>query len=341
MYRKEQAVDDKVFKVITQKEATDKSWSRFQQNLNSEWGLAGADTGIHDLNMMIGGWVPGKVTTIAARSGMGKTATTTQMFQAGERITSSRRAEYLFFTWEMAASYLVDRHVCNVVGITNKMLTQGAKLLDTKQMGVIKQAYGTASILPVTYQQISTNIDIVKRVAAEFVKRCMEKSKVEGVYVQPVVVIDYIGMAQFDKQGLRTYGIGDFMTGCKNFANETGAAFCIFAQINRSSDQKELPDRADLSDSQSIENASDNLLLLHRPEYYGQALINRSGEDTIPSEGKAILKAWKGRDLGTSEYITNCDIKYSRFWSEGHNFTQKYWELYEDKNFWIKQFGLK
>jgi replicative DNA helicase len=39
------------------------------------------------------------------------TAITAQMFQAGKRILQGRRAEFLFFTWEMSPDYLVDRHV--------------------------------------------------------------------------------------------------------------------------------------------------------------------------------------------------------------------------------------
>ena len=60
--------------ITEQHEAVLSSYKKFERNQTADWGLAGVDTGHHFLNMITGGWMPGKVTTIAARSGVGKTA---------------------------------------------------------------------------------------------------------------------------------------------------------------------------------------------------------------------------------------------------------------------------
>jgi replicative DNA helicase len=326
--------------LIQQGVAVEDSWNRFQENRQREWGLSGVDTGIHPLNLLIGGWLPRKVTVVGARSGIGKTAMVTPVVSAGSRVINGRRAAFLFCTWEMSASYLVDRHICHSVGITNRFLHQGAKLLGQGKLDAIKSAYKEATKLPVTYQEMSTDINQLSAAIRTFCEEQKEISKIEGVEIQPVVIIDYIQMAQFEGAGLRTYGIGDFMNKSKSLANETGCSFLIFAQIKRSADDKDMPERNDFADSQSIEMASDNLILLHRPEYNGINIIKdpRTGDDT-DSRMKMLIRVLKGRDFGTGDVLINCDIKYYRFWDIDHDsWDYQYWNLYDNKDFWMDHF---
>lgn len=327
--------------LISQTQATHKSWERFSENRKKEWGLHGHDTGIHPLNLMIGGWIPSKVTTVGARSGIGKSSLLTPMFDAAARVLNGRRAEFLVFSWEMESSFLVDRHICHKTGLTLRMLNQGAKLLGEKTMGRVKEAYTQAKSLPVTYHQHSTNIKEVRAVSLDFVKECEKKSEIEGVVVHPVIAIDYIGMAQFEGSGLRTYGIAEFMNGFKQLCNQTGASGLILAQINRGADGKEVPERSDFSDSQSIEMASDNLVLLHRPEYNGiETIPDPEAKVDIDSGGKMLIRVLKGRDYGTGDSLINCDIKTFRFWDRYHEPEFNYWNLYSDKQFWLSHFKL-
>lgn len=326
--------------LISQRDATAKSWGRFLENRSKEWGLAGHDMGIHPFNMRLGGWIPTKVTTIGARSGTGKTAMLCPMFAAGKRVLNGRRAEFLFFTWETESSFLVDRHICYRTGLSLKMLNQGARLLGEQTLGRIKDAYKDASTLPVTYQQHTTNIKEVRALSYQFAEDCKKKEEIEGVKIQPVIVVDYIGLAQFEGAGLRTYGIADFMNGIKQTCNETGASGLILTQISRKADEKEIPDRTDFADSQSIEMASDNLVLLHRPEYNKVSTI--TDPDTgieVDSGNKMLVRVLKGRDYGTGDSLINCDVKYFRFWDISHEFDADYWKMYSDEDFWREHFG--
>lgn len=329
------------YKLTDQHEAVMSSWKKFEKNQTSDWGLSGVDTGHHWLNMITGGWLPGKVTTIAARSSIGKTATVTQMLNSGSRVLQGRRPEYLLFTWEMSPDYLVDRHVSMEVGLTIRQLTQGARLLSDSTIESVKKAYKSADKLPIQYQQMSLNINEVVSITQKFAKKCNEKSEVEGIVVQPVVIIDFIGMAQFDKSGPRTYGISEFIYGCKQAATQTGASFCIFSQINRTSDMKDKPSRSDISDSQSIEQASDNLIILHRPEHHKIPTMRdpHTGQE-MSSEGKMLVLVEKCRDSDMKDEVINCDVGFNRFWSEGMKWDEPYWLLYESGEFWIEHFGL-
>lgn len=291
--------------------------------------------------MMIGGLQGSYLTTIAARSGMGKTALTVQMFEKGSRNVGGKRAEFLFCTWEMHPSYLIDRHIAYNTGLTLRRLGQGAKLLTPQEKEMVRKAYATVSNLHVNYQYMSLSISDLQSVFYDFVKKCREIGKVEGNEVLPVVVIDYIGLAIFENAGLRTYGIGDFLRSCKQMANNEGASFVVFAQINRGADDKDIPSKNELSDSQSIENTSDNLILLHRPEYNGKPTLYDPDLDMeVSSEGKTVFRVWKSRQYGTGDVVARCDIPRFRFWSQQHTWDYDYSELYSKEEFWKEKFNL-
>lgn len=327
--------------LVPQAAAVRGSWDRLQKNRTREWGLYGHDIGINSLNLAIGGLIPRRVTTIGARSGTGKTAIITSIADASARVLNGRRAELLILTWELDPSLLIDRTICMKSGLTLKELNQGAKLLNNKTIENVKATYSEAAKLPVVYQLNSTNIGVVRTLCKEFVAKCKEKEAVEGVEVLPVLIIDYLNMAQFEGTGLRTYGIGDFMNGVKQLCNELAMAGILFAQINRSTDKESrIPDRSDFSDSSAIENASDNLIVLYRPEYHGiDTIIDPENKVEISSEKKMLIRVLKGRDYGTGDFLINCDIKYFRFWDINHDHKFKYWEQYSKKSFWMEHFG--
>lgn len=329
--------------LISQNKALIESWDRLQFNRTREWDLYGYDMGIHPINMAIGGIIPTKVTVIGARSGTGKTGITAQMFEASlRRKPDSGRVEFLFFTWELDPSIVIDRGICLRTGLTIRQLNQGAKLLGEKTMASVKSAYEVLSKYPVVYQPHSINIAEVVKISQEFIDRCKEKSVVEGNHIHPVIVIDYLNMAQFDNEGLRTYGIASFMNGLKQFCNLSKASAIVLAQLNRDTDkQNKLPDRADFSDSGAIENAADNLIALYRPEHHGVAtVLNPDTGTEIDSRNKMLVRVLKGRDYGTGDFLINCDIKYFRFWDLNQDWGYQYYEDYKDPNFWKQEFGL-
>lgn len=324
--------------LVSQYEATKQAWSRHKRSRDLPPGLYGHDTGIHRLNLAIGGWLPDKLTTIGGRSGMGKTALVVPMFLAGARVLNDRRCEFLFFSWEMGPNYIVDRIVCSLTGLPLHYLGQGARYLDTSYKQIIERAYREAAKLPVTYQVMTTDIDAVKAYGYEFLELCAEKSKVEGVQVHPVIVIDYVGIARFENFKPRTYDIGDFMNGLKQFCNESGASAVVFAQIGRKADEKGAPERADFADSQSIEMASDNLIAIYRPEYFNEAVIyDPVTKEELPSTNKMLVRVLKSRDYGPQDFVINADLSVCRFYDLQHGPEFKYWELYQDEAFWREQ----
>lgn len=323
----------------SQKIAATTSMIKIEENRNREWGLFGRDTGIHDLNLATGGILPTEVITIAGRSGHGKTACLTPLAWASER-DKDVLSEFCMFSWEMAAYKLVDRMVTYKTGLTNRDLMMGARLLSEKSMDGIKSIIERAKGIRIAYQEKSIGAEEVCAIFEKFCEDCKRKEDEDGKKRHPIGIIDYIGLADLDASGIRTYGIGDFYKMVKQICNKTGGSFVILAQINRGSDNKDFPDRGDLSDSQAIENSSDVLGIIHRPEYLGNSLMKdpKTGEE-ISSRGKALFRVQKGRSFGVGDFAVSCDISKYRFWSLDHEFDYNYWELYSQENFWKKHFG--
>jgi len=320
--------------LVSQKDAVDQSILEYEESIKDGPSLKGADMGVHDMNMMLGGHIRGKLTSIAGRSGHGKTALTIPMFKASERVVSGRIPAFIFFTWEMAGREVVGRYVSSSTGLSWRNIFQTPWTLSDIEKTLIRGSYNKAKTLPIVYQEMSTNIAEVWDHCGYFSEVCLKKSQETGIEHVPVAVIDYIGMAKFDgSKDLRTYRIADFMNGAKSMSKELRQHTIALAQINRAADDKAIPDRADLSDSQSIEQASDNLIIMHRPEYVGKPSINVGGEE-MSSTDKIIFRYLKGRNTGTGDRILNCEARHSRFWDMNHEYGFEYWKMYEDINFW-------
>jgi replicative DNA helicase len=111
----------------------------------------------------------------------------------------------------------------------------------------------------------------------------------------------------------------------------------ILAQLNRSSDNKELPEVSDISDSSSIENNSDVIILGHRPEKLRKELVKdpETGND-VPSNNRILWLYEKNRGGKTPHILGRCDVAYNRFWNSSHTWDHNYIEDYKDPNFWKK-----
>lgn len=325
--------------IIPQKRAVELSMKEFNEVSSSEPKLTGADTGIHDINMAIGGHIRKKLTTIAGRSGHGKTASVIPMFKASERVVGGKKPAFLFLTWEMAAEEVVSRYVCHEVGLSWRTIYQMPWLLTEEQKSDVREAYKRANELPILYQEMSTSFSHIREMSNWFGESCLKLEKRDGVEIVPVMVIDYIGMAKFEGPNeLRTYKISELMNNLKGLSKANDQHTIALAQINRSADDKDMPSRNDLSDSQGIEQASDNLFILHRPEYQGVPSIDLNGEK-ITSKDKIMFRLLKGRSVGIGDIVMNCEARHSRFWSLDHTHDFEYWKMYDDPKFWKNYFN--
>ena len=333
---------DKLDKLTSQDFAATSSWINFQENVQREWGLAGVDTGIHPLNLAIGGLMPKEVIIIAARSGVGKSAVMIPILKASTEWTDVK-PEYITFSWEMDPTSLVSRMISFDTGLTSRDLIIGARLLEEDDISKVKKSIEDSKKVSTSYHLKSTNITEVEAIFEQFAEKCKNMTSEDGIKRQPIALIDYIGLADLEGDGgIRTYAINTFLAAVKQCANRHNGTFVILAQISRGADKKEMPDRADLADSQSIESNADVLCILHRPQYQGVMTMHdpQSG-DEISSKNKMLFRVLKCRQFGPSEFITSCDIARNRFWDMDLGVDYNYKELYKDESFWRQHFGFE
>lgn len=325
--------------VQTQRESVKQATDRFTNDLDRELQLYGTDTGHHELNLIINGWVPGKITSYALRPSQGKTLSVVQMMKSAGVVHNNKRSQLLFLTWEMSAKDLVNRCVSHETGLTATQLKY-PKLLTPQQRSAVSTAYKNAQSFPVEYHQMPTNVSGVIPILEEFCQRTRERSEIEGRFIQPVMALDFISMLKGGSATNRTYQIGEFTQTLKNTAEKEGLACFLLQQLNRSADNKDVPDITDISDSQAIEQNSDTVIIGHRPEQLNRLeIVDPSTGTTMPSKGKMLWRVMKNREGSCGDIILNIDAARNRMWSEGMEWNTPYQHLYNDEQFWKNRFS--
>lgn len=325
--------------LITQKEALREAYEKHTTDLERPAGLCGLETGLYDLDLAIGGWVPGKITTLAGKSKHGKSALVTQIIRAGSRPHLKKRGYYVFFSWEQSVTDNIERYVCHEIGITLSQYRY-AKVLPEAVKDQILRAYSTAKDFKVKYHQTATDIDTVLRIVQEELKVMRGLEIAEGAQYQMIVVVDYVSMAKGRaKSYSKSNDIGDFMQTFKQFANVNKVSGVFLAQILRTAEGE--PNLSHILDSANYENNSDNAVILYRPEAdLIREIRDPWSDQMVESRDRFMLRVLKARDGRAEDILAHCDIKYFRFWHRAHQWGYDYSKLYEEEEFWKRQYGV-
>ena len=264
-------------------------------------------TGFPSLDRILGGFAQGGFYVMAARPGVGKSALGIAL---ADMMARSRRV--LYVSLEMTEAELNARRVAAVSDIT---CTFG-KLLFGKtteeQDASIVNACGKLYAHKLQISAVSTltvpELELQARnVGAE------------------VVIVDYLGLLSAEDKRLSEYDRVTRISGdLKRLAKRLGCVVLALCQLNRESvsapGQDTRPRLSQLRSSGAIEQDSDGVLLLHRPEY---------GKTETPREASApqrffvdVAKNRHGR-TGTAELAWYAPV--NRFEDYGGKWTVKSW----------------
>lgn len=264
-------------------------------------------TGFPSLDRILGGFAQGGFYVMAARPGVGKSALGIAL---ADMMARDRRV--LYVSLEMTEAELNARRVAAVSDIT---CTFG-KLLFGKtteeQDAAIANACGKLYAHKLQISAVSTltvpELELQARnVGAE------------------VVIVDYLGLLSAEDKRLSEYDRVTQISGdLKRLAKRLGCVVLALCQLNRESvsapGQDARPRLSQLRSSGAIEQDSDGVLLLHRPEY---------GRTETPREASApqqffvdVAKNRHGR-TGTAELA--CYAPVNRFEDYGGKWTVKSW----------------
>jgi|SRR5665647_158248 len=204
--------------------------------------------GIPKLDKYTGGLHEGEFTVIAARPSIGKTALAMQV----AHYIATRGERVMFFPLEMTGSQIMERIVCGETNVPHESL-KTPKLITDEQMALINNFFEN-------YGKYNKD----KLIVIEKVSKLSDIRKNIEKYKPRAVFIDQLSQLKENRKFNSMREQFSYMTNTlKAMALELNIPIVLMAQINRDA-QNCVPTLANLKESGSIEEDSDNVIMLHQ-----------------------------------------------------------------------------
>ena len=221
--------------------------------------VAGLPTGFPPLDHHLGGLCPGRLIVFAARPAMGKTALVMNILET----VATAGAPCLIFSREMAATELALRSLSGKSRIPATIL-QTVRHLTSHDLPRIESAAEHLSPLPIWIEDSSDpSIGSLERIARQYTRKHQIKC----------VAVDYLQLldASDNKRGrTRQEIVAEVSMRLKFLAKQLQVPVVALSQLNRGVEDREdkRPRLSDIRESGAIEQDADQIVMLHRPEYY-------------------------------------------------------------------------
>ena len=291
---------EKVYSCTLKKELKiDDIYDDYLMNLYNDQSQLGIKSGLTKIDEALGNFRKGRLITVFARSGVGKSIFTTQL--AKDMALSGHNV--IYGSSEMSRNEVIDRMAANHLRIScekfnNKRLSKEEKDRVTEFCGELlnKQLY------------ISNETDIDKLINE--VKVYKLRNKLD------IVFIDYINKyVDIDSNAKLTEVLGKITSKCKNLATEEDICVVVVAQANRTVDRNngevyEMITEADIQDSARIEQDSDQIIGLYRQKLFDEKIYR----EKMFREGK--LK-YDSKDAKENPNCINISILKNRHGTRG------------------------
>jgi len=260
----------------------------------SQGGISrGVPTGFTDLDELTNGLHPGQMIVVAARPGMGKSTLGLDFMRS---CSIKHSLPSIVFSLEMSKSEIVMRLLSAEAKIKLADMRSGRMSDDdwtrlARRMSEISEA-------PL-YIDDSPNLTMMEIRAKA--RRLKQKADLR------LIVIDYLQlMTSGKKVESRQQEVSEFSRQIKLLAKELEVPVVAMSQLNRGPEQRtdKKPMLADLRESGSIEQDSDMVILLHRPDAF---------ESDDPRGGEADLIIAKHRAGPTRTVTVAHQLHLSRF----------------------------
>lgn len=278
------------------------SIKRIQNASANKDGLTGVASGFYRLDVITSGWQSSDLTIIAGRPAMGKTAFALSMVV---KMSVEQKVPVAFFSLEMSNIQLVDRLlsiVCDIEGskIRNGQLTPDEwERLDCRVNKILDSPL---------YVDDTPNLS-----AFDFRTKARRLVREQGVRI---IIIDYLQLMNANGTSFRSRQeeVSIISRSLKAIAKELDIPILALSQLNRSVENREglegkRPQLSNLRESGAIEQDADNVLFVHRPEYY-HIYTDDKGRDL---HGLAQIIIAKHRKGATGDVLLRFRGEYTRF----------------------------
>jgi replicative DNA helicase len=268
----------------------------------------GVPSGFQGIDRLFGGWQNSDFIVIAGRPAMGKTAMLLAIFYSAAKAGKP----VLFFSLEMSKEQLVTRLFCMEKEVSYDLIR------DTKLNPWQEQQLEDFCR---DFENIPFYIEDTPSISAQYV------SDVTAKYVQEVgitmVGIDYLQLmtSSSKKRNMnRTEEVGECSKGLKAAAKRFNIPIITLSQLSREVEKRadKIPMLSDLRESGDIEQDTDIVAFVFRPEYY-QITEDDQGRSTA-GMGYFIVAKNRNGALDTIPLFYNA--KYAKF--------QEVWQKPED-----------
>lgn len=216
-------------------------------------------TGLERLDKSLGGLGRGRVTVFAARPGMGKTGIVTGI---ADNLASNGEL-VAFFSIEMPRWQLATRMACARVGASTYRALNG--WLHNDERAMVLGAESELKTIPLWIDDTPAISLLQIRAKCRLVAAKARKKL-------SLVVVDYLQLIRGprEKNTSRDEQLSDVTAGFKRLAKEMDCAVVYLSQLNREVEKRpdKRPQLSDLRESGGIEQDSDDVVFIYRPEYY-------------------------------------------------------------------------
>lgn len=203
--------------------------------------------GVKFLDEMIGGLYKGELTTIAAKSGVGKTALALQIL----RSCLKQNKKVLLISREMSDVQMLIRNIVSLTGIDSKTIKN--KVFTDEQLEQIIKAIGVLTDNNNLF--INDNIDRISNI----------KKRIRQVKPD-VVIIDYLQLLTIEKsEGSREREVATLSREIKNMTLDFKIPIIQLSQLNDEMKDSRPWGERPMRDSKAIYHDSNNVIYIHEP----------------------------------------------------------------------------
>jgi replicative DNA helicase len=277
----------------TLEEAINEAYARIDtRQLGDAMSISGLTTGYTDLDEITAGLQNSELILVAARPSIGKTSFALNLTR---NIAVDEHQPVFFVSLEQSRIEIAERLLCCQARVDSHKLRKGN--LSRDDMDKLVEAGGLLREAKIFIDD--TPGQPLLRIAAN-ARRLKLRQGIK------LVVIDYLQLIEPDnRRDPRQEQVAQISRRLKFLARELAIPVVALAQVNRSSEDRQdhRPRLADLRESGSLEQDSDTVMLLHRPDRYE------------PGQHEGIVEVIIGKQRnGPTGEITLAYIKqYMRF----------------------------
>ncbi len=221
--------------------------------------LDGISTGFSALDDVLGGLGAGRMIILAGRPSMGKTALALTMAVNAAKLLMSR---VLFVSQEMGHRELTSRVLSSEADVNGHKIQEGVNLTNY-DMRMIQEASERLASTTLTID------DTAGRSVAQIEALARRQRSTQGL---DAIFVDYVQLLEADpgSRANRQETVSKISRALKRTAMSLQVPVIVLSQLNRAVEQREdkRPLMSDLRESGSLEQDADQVVLIHRPEYY-------------------------------------------------------------------------